>query len=117
MRSPGAPIEILLVEDNPGDVRLTLEALRESGIRNHLSVAYAILLLLARLGLRAGEVAALELDDVDWRQGELIIRGKADRRERLPLPVDVRGGAGELPALESAPDRIPSAVVARDHPL
>lgn len=49
----------------------------------------AILLLLARLGLRAGEVAALELDDVDWRQGELIIRGKADRRERLPLPVDV----------------------------
>jgi integrase/recombinase XerD len=55
-----------------------------TGRRDH-----AILLLLARLGLRAGEVAALELDDVDWRQGELIIRGKADRRERLPLPVDV----------------------------
>jgi integrase/recombinase XerD len=55
-----------------------------TGRRDH-----AILLLLTRLGLRAGEVAALELDDVDWRQGELIIRGKADRRERLPLPVDV----------------------------
>jgi site-specific recombinase XerD len=50
---------------------------------------YAILLLLARLGLRAGEVAALGLDDVDWRGGEVLIRGKGDRHERLPLPVDV----------------------------
>lgn len=50
----------------------------------------AILALLARLGLRAGEVAALELDDLDWPAGELIVRtGKAARRERLPLPVDV----------------------------
>jgi integrase len=55
-----------------------------TGRRDH-----AILLLLARLGLRAGEVAALELDDVDWRQGELVVHGKADRRERLPLPMDV----------------------------
>lgn len=50
---------------------------------------YAILTLLLRLGLRAGEVAALELDDVDWRRGELLIRGKGRRQERLPLPVDV----------------------------
>lgn len=50
---------------------------------------YAILLLFARLGLRAGEVAALRLDDADWHHGELVIRGKADRRERLPLPADV----------------------------
>jgi site-specific recombinase XerD len=50
---------------------------------------YAILVVLARLGLRAGEVAALELGDVDWRSGELLVRGKGDRRERLPLPVDV----------------------------
>jgi len=50
---------------------------------------YAILLLLARMGLRAGEVAALELEDVDWRQGEITIRGKGHRQERLPLPVDV----------------------------
>jgi integrase len=50
---------------------------------------YAMLMLLARLGLRAGEVAALELDDIDWRHGELIIRGKGDRQERLPLPTDV----------------------------
>jgi integrase/recombinase XerD len=50
---------------------------------------YAVLLLLARLGLRAGEVAALELADIDWRVGELMIRGKGRRSERLPLPVDV----------------------------
>jgi site-specific recombinase XerD len=50
---------------------------------------FAILVLLVRLGLRAGEVAALELDDVDWRAGEVMIRGKGDRHERLPLPVDV----------------------------
>lgn len=50
---------------------------------------YAILMLLARLGLRAGEVAAVELSDVDWRRGELLVRGKGARRERLPLPVDV----------------------------
>jgi integrase/recombinase XerD len=49
----------------------------------------AILTLLARLGLRAGEVAGLELDDLDWRAGEISIRGKGSRRERLPLPVDV----------------------------
>ncbi len=50
---------------------------------------YAILLLLVRLGLRAGEVAALRLEDVDWRNGEVLIRGKGDRQERLPLPADV----------------------------
>jgi site-specific recombinase XerD len=50
---------------------------------------FAILTLLVRLGLRAGEVAALQLEDVDWRSGEIVIRGKANRSERLPLPVDV----------------------------
>jgi integrase/recombinase XerD len=50
---------------------------------------FAVLMLLARLGLRAGEVAALELDDVDWRAGELTVRGKGNRHERLPLPEDV----------------------------
>jgi len=50
---------------------------------------YAILLLLSRLGLRAGEVARLGLDDIDWRHGELVVRGKGDRDERLPLPTDV----------------------------
>jgi integrase/recombinase XerD len=50
---------------------------------------YAVLVMLARLGLRAGEVAALELEDVDWRAGELRIAGKGRRVERLPLPDDV----------------------------
>jgi integrase/recombinase XerD len=50
---------------------------------------YAVLMLLARLGLRGCEVAALELDDIDWRAGELVIRGKGNRLERMPLPADV----------------------------
>ena len=48
----------------------------------------AILTLLARLGLRAGEVAALGLDDIDWRRGEITVRGKGNRHDRLPLPAD-----------------------------
>lgn len=50
---------------------------------------YAILLLLARLGLRAGEVVALTLDDFDWDNGTLIVHGKGKRQEPLPLPEDV----------------------------
>lgn len=50
---------------------------------------FAILALLARLGLRSIEIARLELDDLDWRSGELVVCGKARRRDRLPLPVDV----------------------------
>jgi len=50
---------------------------------------FAILTVLARLGLRAGEAAGLSLDDVDWRAGEIVVCGKGDRCERLPLPVDV----------------------------
>jgi site-specific recombinase XerC len=54
------------------------------GLRNA-----AIVLLLLRLGLRAGEVAALDLDDISWRTGELVVRGKGRRESRLPLPQDV----------------------------
>jgi site-specific recombinase XerD len=50
---------------------------------------FAILLLLSRLGLRGGEVAGLRLDDIDWRRGELLVRGKGGRHDTLPLPVDV----------------------------
>lgn len=50
---------------------------------------FAILIILVRLGLRSCEVARLLLDDVDWRAGEMLIRGKADRVERLPVPCDV----------------------------
>jgi site-specific recombinase XerD len=50
---------------------------------------YVILLLLARLGLRAGEIVKMTLDDIDWIAGELIIEGKGPRKDRLPLPWDV----------------------------
>jgi len=46
-------------------------------------------LLLARLGLRAGEVVGMTLDDIDWDAGELVVRGKGGRQDRLPLPRDV----------------------------
>ena len=49
----------------------------------------AVLLLVARLGLRSVEVVGLELDDVDWRGGEIVVRGKARREDRLPLPFEV----------------------------
>jgi integrase/recombinase XerD len=50
---------------------------------------YAILLLLARLGLRSGEVTFLELDDIDWNVGQLSVRGKSGPRSDLPLPSEV----------------------------
>jgi site-specific recombinase XerD len=50
---------------------------------------FAIVTACSRLGLRAGEVARLELGDLDWRAGELVVRGKAGRHDRLPLPTDV----------------------------
>jgi integrase/recombinase XerD len=50
---------------------------------------YAILLLLARLGLRAGEVVRLELEDIDWNAGSITVQGKGGRRSVLPLPADV----------------------------
>jgi integrase/recombinase XerD len=50
---------------------------------------HAILMLLSRLGLRAGEVICITLDDIDWRAGELRVVGKADQAAKLPLPADV----------------------------
>jgi site-specific recombinase XerD len=49
----------------------------------------AVLTMLVRLGMRAGEVAKLRLEDIEWRAGEIVARGKANRAERLPLPADV----------------------------
>ncbi|MGA8650056.1 MAG: site-specific integrase, partial [Xanthobacteraceae bacterium] len=50
---------------------------------------YAILMMLAKLGMRAGEVATLTLDDMDWRSGEMLIRAKGRQRVRMPIPPDV----------------------------
>jgi integrase/recombinase XerD len=49
---------------------------------------YAMLMVLARLGLRAPEVIAIQLDDIDWRTGTILIRGKGKRHDRMPLPED-----------------------------
>lgn len=71
----------------PGDVNRLLASCdrrRGKGRRD-----YAILVLLIRLGLRSAEVSALRLDDMDWRSGEIVVRGKGGHHERLPLPADV----------------------------
>jgi integrase/recombinase XerD len=86
---------------SPDEVERTLSAPDRdtpTGRRNH-----AILLLLARLGLRAGEVVTLELSDLHWRQGEIVVRGKGANIESLPLPSDV----GEALALYLQKDRTP----------
>jgi len=71
----------------PGQVRALMEGCDRSTVVGRRD--FAVLVLLARLGLRAFEVAGLSLDDVDWRAGEIVVRGKHGRVDRLPLPVDV----------------------------
>ena len=50
---------------------------------------YAIILLLSRLGLRAGEISALKIEDIDWENGVITILGKGGRKDRFPIPNDV----------------------------
>lgn len=69
----------------------------------------AMLLLLARLGLRAAEVAGLALDDLHWRAGELAVPGKGRRDERMPLPADV--GDAVATYLTDARPQVTSRVV------
>jgi site-specific recombinase XerD len=72
---------------SPAQVKKTLNAVDRStplGRRD-----YAVLLLLARLGLRANEVAMLCLEDIDWQSGELTVHGKGRQRARMPLPSEV----------------------------
>jgi site-specific recombinase XerD len=71
----------------PGQLRRLLDSCDRRTLTGRRD--YAILLLLARLGLRAGEVARLGLDDIDWRRGEIAVLGKGNRAERLPLPSEV----------------------------
>ena len=71
----------------PGQVAALLAACDQRTARGRRD--FAIVTLLSRLGLRAGEVAATQLDDIDWRAGTLTVRGKARREEKMPLPCDV----------------------------
>ncbi len=71
----------------PEEIQRLVEAVRTNdatGRRN-----YAMLLLMARLGLRSPEVIAIQLDDIDWRAGEILIRGKGKLHDRMPLVADV----------------------------
>jgi integrase/recombinase XerD len=70
---------------------------------------YAILVVLARLGLRSVEVARLRLDDIDWHLGELVICGKRNHVERMPLPTDV--GQALADYVEHGRPRSPSRAV------
>jgi len=77
----------------PEDVQRLIDAARSDddlGRRN-----YAMLLLMARLGLRSTEVIAIRLDDINWRAGEILIRGKGKLHDRMPLPADVGGSLAD----------------------
>jgi integrase/recombinase XerD len=83
----------------PEEVARAMAAIDRSTPRGRRD--YAILLLLARLGLRAGEIVSLELDDICWRAAEIVVRGKGRTVERLPLLRDV----GEALAVYLRKDR------------
>ena len=71
----------------PEQVEQLLRSCDRSGVGGQRD--YTILLLLARLGLRVREVSGLTLDDLNWESGEVLVRGKRGREDRLPLPPDV----------------------------
>jgi integrase/recombinase XerD len=83
----------------PEQVDAVLAAVRSSGAatarRDH-----AMVLLQARLGLRAPEVVAVRMEDVDWRAGEVLVRGKGGRHDRVPLPPDVGQAIAEYVRLD-----------------
>ena len=72
---------------SPDGVESVLASVRSNP--RHGARDYAMLLLTARLGLRAAEVIAIQLDDIDWRTGELMVRGKGKLHDRLPITVEV----------------------------
>ena len=71
----------------PSQVDLVLASIDRKTVMGRRD--YAILLILARLGLRASEIKTLTLEDLDWQQGFITVRGKAGRYSQLPLPADV----------------------------
>ena len=83
-RWPGTDLPYIL---EPEQVQKLLNGCDQSTLVGRRD--YAVLLLLARLGLRGGEVAGLSLDDIDWEAGEVLVRGKSAREERLPLLPEV----------------------------
>lgn len=72
---------------SPDGVEAVLASVRDN--QRHGARDYAMLMLMARLGLRAAEVIAIQLDDIDWRASELLVRGKGKLHDRLPITVEV----------------------------
>jgi len=99
---------------SPADLALIIDSCDRHGVAGRRD--YAVILLLARLGLRAGEVAALDLGDIDWRQGEITVRGKGSRRDSLPLPADVGEAVAGWLAEGRPPDTVGPAVFVRLRP-
>lgn len=97
------------------DVQLLLDSCDRSdpvGVRD-----FAMLMLVARLGLRSAEVARLELGDIDWRAGQIILRGKASRQEGMPLPVDVGKALTAYLTQARPPTRIRQVFLAAKAPM
>jgi integrase/recombinase XerD len=80
-RRPGLPRPL-----EPGQVQAMLDSCDRATAAGRRDLA--MLTLMARMGLRAGEVAGLRLDDISWRAGEITVCGKGNRRDRLPLTAD-----------------------------
>lgn len=81
-RRPGLPRPL-----EPGQVQALLASCDRDSAAGRRDLA--MVTMLARMGLRAGEVAGLRLEDIDWRAGTLTVCGKGNRRDQLPLPADV----------------------------
>jgi integrase/recombinase XerD len=99
---------------SPADLARIIDSCDRRGVAGRRD--YAIIVLLARLGLRAGEVAALDLGDIDWRQGGITVRGKGSRRDSLPLPADVGEAMAGWLAGGRPPDTAGPAVFVRLRP-
>lgn len=85
---PGRKMSNLPKGIEPDMLRLVLNGCDRKTVRG--ARRYAILMLLSRLGLRAGEVAKLRLEDIKWRSGEIVIaHAKGSRTAAMPLPADV----------------------------
>lgn len=87
----------------PRQVEVVLAAIRPGSPEKVRRRNYAMVLLLARLALRGTEVIAMQVDDIDWRAGEIVVRGKGQLHDRLPLPPDVGEALAEYIRFERPP--------------
>ncbi len=99
---------------SPEGVDAVLASVRDN--HRHGARDYAMLLLMARLGLRAAEVVAIQLDDIDWRVGELLVRGKGKLHDRVPLSVEVGDALSHYLRAERGPTTCRTLFIAHRAP-